>query len=80
MSFVNHNLHRQQMLKQLGIEQLPPLVLGSKDMQPESESNVDAHTVVMPVPGRKCPACLSKGETVWVIPGKCCPACGTPVN
>ena len=34
----------------------------------------------MPVPGRKCPNCLSKGDTVWVIPGKCCPECGTEVN
>ncbi|KAF2808557.1 uncharacterized protein BDZ99DRAFT_464422 [Mytilinidion resinicola] len=34
----------------------------------------------MPVPGRRCPACLEKGETVWVIQGKCCPECGTPVN
>ena len=34
----------------------------------------------MPVPGRKCPTCLSRGQTVWVIPGKCCPQCGTPVD
>ena len=32
------------------------------------------------VPGRKCPACAAKGQTVWVISGKCCPQCGTPVN
>ena len=32
------------------------------------------------VPGRKCPACAAKGQTVWVIPGKCCPQCETPVN
>jgi hypothetical protein len=32
------------------------------------------------VPGRRCPACLERGDTVWVIPGKCCPVCGTPVN
>ncbi|KAH7123725.1 hypothetical protein B0J11DRAFT_435571 [Dendryphion nanum] len=36
--------------------------------------------VTMPVPGRRCPACLERGDTVWVIPGKCCPQCGTPVN
>ena len=37
--------------------------------------------VSYPVPGKKCPRCLSEdGETVWVIPGKCCPQCGTPVN
>ncbi|KAF2682860.1 hypothetical protein K458DRAFT_306573 [Lentithecium fluviatile CBS 122367] len=34
----------------------------------------------MPVPSRRCPACLERGQTVWVIPGKCCPECGTPVN
>ncbi|KAF1828837.1 hypothetical protein BDW02DRAFT_511357 [Decorospora gaudefroyi] len=34
----------------------------------------------MPVPGRRCPACLERGDTVWVIPGKACPQCGTPVN
>ena len=33
-----------------------------------------------PVPGRRCPACLERGDTVWVIPGKCCPVCGTPVS
>lgn len=33
-----------------------------------------------PVPGRRCPSCLERGDTVWVIPGKCCPQCGTPVN
>jgi len=33
-----------------------------------------------PVPGRRCPSCLDKGETVWVIPGKDCPQCGTSVN
>ncbi|OCL09025.1 hypothetical protein AOQ84DRAFT_354202 [Glonium stellatum] len=31
------------------------------------------HTKDVPVPGRRCPACLEKGETVWVIPGKDCP-------
>ncbi|KAF1999404.1 hypothetical protein P154DRAFT_231512 [Amniculicola lignicola CBS 123094] len=34
----------------------------------------------VPVPGRRCPCCLEKGDTVWVIPGKCCPQCGTPVH
>jgi len=33
-----------------------------------------------PVPGRRCPSCLEKGDTVWVIPGKNCPVCGTPVT
>ncbi|EUC31241.1 hypothetical protein COCVIDRAFT_39373 [Bipolaris victoriae FI3] len=34
----------------------------------------------MPVPGRRCPACLERGDTVWVVPGKNCHECGTPVN
>ncbi|KAF1969137.1 hypothetical protein BU23DRAFT_557834 [Bimuria novae-zelandiae CBS 107.79] len=41
--------------------------------------DMDGVTTV-PVPGRRCPACLERGQTVWVIPGKCCPTCGTPVN
>jgi len=35
--------------------------------------------VLLQVPGRRCPACLSRGQTVWVIPGKYCPQCGTEV-
>lgn len=43
---------------------------------------LDSYSLVklMPVPGRRCPACLERGLTVWVIPGKCYPQCGTPVN
>jgi hypothetical protein len=33
-----------------------------------------------PTPGRRCPSCLEKGDSVWVIPGQSCPICGTPVN
>jgi hypothetical protein len=33
-----------------------------------------------PTPGRRCPACLERGDTVWVIPGNSCIICGTPVN
>ncbi|RMZ66837.1 zinc finger transcription factor ace1 [Pyrenophora seminiperda CCB06] len=40
----------------------------------------DEGITTVPVPGRRCPACLERGDTVWVIPGKCCPQCGTPVN
>lgn len=32
------------------------------------------------VPARRCPACLERGQTVWVVPGKDCPQCGTPVS
>lgn len=32
------------------------------------------------VPGRRCPSCMSRGQTIWVIPGKRCPQCGTEVN
>ncbi|KAF2186936.1 hypothetical protein K469DRAFT_570978 [Zopfia rhizophila CBS 207.26] len=42
--------------------------------------NTDEGVRTLPVPGRRCPACLERGETIWVIPGKCCPQCGTPVN
>ena len=43
-------------------------------------SGSDEGVITNPVPGRRCPACLERGDTVWVIPGKCCPQCGTPVN
>ncbi|KAF2650153.1 hypothetical protein K491DRAFT_148458 [Lophiostoma macrostomum CBS 122681] len=42
--------------------------------------NESGGVTTMPVPGRRCPCCLERGDTVWVIPGKCCPVCGTPVN
>ncbi|ORY14506.1 hypothetical protein BCR34DRAFT_479303 [Clohesyomyces aquaticus] len=42
--------------------------------------NDGAGITTVPVPGRRCPACLERGDTVWVIPGKCCPVCGTPVS
>jgi len=32
------------------------------------------------VPGKRCPACQSRGQTIWVIPGKRCPQCGHEVN
>jgi len=44
-------------------------------------ANIDRPNLRMiPVPGRKCPVCLAKGQTVWVVPGKRCPKCGTEVN
>lgn len=48
-------------------------VVDSTLPRPEGETQ-------LPVPGRRCPSCLERGDTVWVIPGKCCPVCGTPVN
>ena len=45
-----------------------------------SPASPPSEPVNQQVPGRKCPTCLGKGQTVWVIPGKCCPQCGTPVN
>nr|POF12889.1 hypothetical protein CFP56_10039 [Quercus suber] len=33
-----------------------------------------------PVPGRRCPDCFRKGQTVWVLPGKKCSQCGTIVK
>ncbi len=47
----------------------------SKPVQPMPDP-----IITMPVPGRRCPRCLERGQTVWVIPGKCCPQCGTEVN
>ncbi|KAL0257252.1 hypothetical protein SLS55_008062 [Diplodia seriata] len=76
-----NNIRRHEILERLGIEQLPALMPGQEhpDVEPE-ERRPEVPLVMLPVPGRKCPSCLAKGETVWVIPGKCCPACGTPVN
>ncbi|KAF2146514.1 uncharacterized protein K452DRAFT_294082 [Aplosporella prunicola CBS 121167] len=78
-NFTN-NVRRQEILERLGIEQLPPLMPGEEYAHAEPERGGSVPMVMLPVPGRKCPACLAKGETVWVIPGKCCPQCGTPVN
>ncbi|RMY56976.1 hypothetical protein D0865_03363 [Hortaea werneckii] len=77
-----YNTQRRETLCRLGIEQLPAIM---------DEPEWDNHQPVqffphglpvrtMPVPGRRCPACLSRGQTVWVIPGKRCPQCGTEVN
>ncbi|CZT22848.1 uncharacterized protein RCC_08554 [Ramularia collo-cygni] len=33
-----------------------------------------------PVPGRKCPNCLARGQTYWVAYGKRCAQCGTEIN
>jgi hypothetical protein len=40
----------------------------------------DAGVTQHPVPGRRCPNCLEKGDTVWVIPVNNCPQCTTPVK
>jgi len=59
----------------------PSLVLFT-DPTPTTPTPNDGNSGIkdVPVPGKRCPACFEKGETVWVIPGKCCPDCGTPVN
>jgi hypothetical protein len=36
--------------------------------------------VFLAVPGRRCPACLERGFTVWTVPGNNCSQCGTPVH
>ncbi|KAK7542867.1 uncharacterized protein J3D65DRAFT_665185 [Phyllosticta citribraziliensis] len=79
MSF--NNIHRQQILERLGIEQLPALLPGEEmPFFDPDETRSEIPIISLPVPGRKCPACLAKGEVVWVIPGKCCPQCGTPLQ
>ena len=32
------------------------------------------------VPGRRCPACLERGDSSWTIPGRCCKICGGVVR
>ncbi|KAK4981703.1 hypothetical protein LTR66_002246 [Elasticomyces elasticus] len=75
------NFGRYEILRRLGIEQLPALVAAEEPVDEVSDGpfpNIPLTT--MPVPGRRCPACALKGQTVWVIPGKRCPQCGTPVR
>ncbi|KAF1989831.1 hypothetical protein K402DRAFT_418536 [Aulographum hederae CBS 113979] len=47
-----------------------PMPLGDAEMapcqMPDADLSMDAPcSSVMPVPGRKCPNCLAKGNTVW---------------
>ncbi|KAF2835559.1 hypothetical protein M501DRAFT_1060835 [Patellaria atrata CBS 101060] len=73
---------RNEIMARLGIEQLPVLIAADPDDENtwEQLQQPAPMTQMMTVPGRKCPNCLAKGQTVWVIPGKCCPECGVPVN
>jgi len=64
----------------LGGSEDNPEVDGPNGGTSDSEQDGDGKPTQNPVPGRRCPACLERGDTVWVIPGKCCPQCGTPVN
>ncbi|KAF2459859.1 hypothetical protein BDY21DRAFT_336688 [Lineolata rhizophorae] len=63
-------------LEQLSGQAIP---VNSAEIQWDESPN-DNPTTNYTVPGRKCPNCLAKGQTVWVIKGKCCPQCGTVVN
>ncbi|EMC93663.1 hypothetical protein BAUCODRAFT_248537 [Baudoinia panamericana UAMH 10762] len=75
---------RYDKLRRLGIELLPAIVTSPLDdaslRRMPIPSASDLPVRMMPVPGRRCPRCLAKGQTIWVIPGKKCPACGTEVN
>ncbi|QIW98169.1 hypothetical protein AMS68_003687 [Peltaster fructicola] len=77
---MTYDLHRLDTLSRLGIEQLPEISIdGCEDFtKPHIGPLLAIRT--RPVPGRKCPNCLSRGQTVWVIPGKRCPQCGHEVN
>ncbi|KAK5174107.1 uncharacterized protein LTR77_001187 [Saxophila tyrrhenica] len=82
---MTYNSRQRETLHRLGIKQLP--TLQASRYTPELDDPFRSTFVIgdlpvrtMPVPGRRCPACAAKGETVWVIPGKRCPQCGTQVN
>ncbi|KAI6791227.1 hypothetical protein KC366_g1564 [Hortaea werneckii] len=77
-----YNTQRRETLCRLGIEQLPAIMDEPEwdNHQPVQGFPHGLPVRTMPVPGRRCPACLSRGQTVWVIPGKRCPQCGTEVN
>ncbi|KAJ9633937.1 hypothetical protein H2199_009186 [Coniosporium tulheliwenetii] len=79
---MSSNIRRRDLLERLGIEQLSALEAAYDPVDWFLDGSQADHPfrTVMTVPGRKCPACLAKGDTVWVILGKCCPQCGTPVN
>ncbi|GAB7364072.1 hypothetical protein MBLNU230_g4625t1 [Neophaeotheca triangularis] len=71
-----YNVHRFATLERLGIEQLPALV-----PDPEFEFFSTALAIrERPVPGKRCPQCAARGQTIWVIPGKRCPQCRAEVN
>lgn len=93
----SYRQRRYEILRKLGIEQLPVLRMSDAPNHTSTANLGDLPIRTMPVspishlhmvsvltndqvPGRKCPTCLTKGNTVWVIPGKRCPQCGTQVN
>ncbi|KAF7186333.1 hypothetical protein HII31_12408 [Pseudocercospora fuligena] len=84
---MSYNSQRFETLLRLGIEQLPPSErrrsidsVASSDSGYDSTCNYNIPLREQPVPGKRCPACLGRGQTVWVIPGKRCPQCGVEVN
>ncbi|KAL9534668.1 hypothetical protein SMMN14_00322 [Sphaerulina musiva] len=86
---MTYNAQREERLRRLGIEQLPPLTACSSFESDTSTCSLIAETSSLtigmsgvrerPVPGKKCPSCISRGQTIWVIQGKRCPQCGTEV-
>ncbi|KAJ9623552.1 hypothetical protein H2203_005814 [Taxawa tesnikishii (nom. ined.)] len=78
---MSQNFLRHQILASLGIEQLPTLIAQDEPMDDSLEAPLSIPSMItLPIPGKKCPACAAKGQTVWVIPGKQCPQCRTEVN
>ncbi|KAK4635666.1 hypothetical protein CLAFUW4_00958 [Fulvia fulva] len=77
---MSYNQQRHEMLRKLQIEQLPTLYAPTEmeeHYHPFGESLPIRSK--MPVPGKRCPNCLRRGQTIWVIPGKRCSQCGTEV-
>ncbi|KAM0714886.1 hypothetical protein Q7P37_009351 [Cladosporium fusiforme] len=84
---MTYSTRRYDALCRLGVEQLPSLAIDEHRRSGAEQfggmSNpLQGHLPLrgVPVPGRRCPCCLQRGQTVWVIPGKKCPQCGTEVN
>ena len=52
------------------------------DFDPSTEDDLDTgdefEDTDLPMPGVRCPKCLTKGVEQWVLPGKHCPRCNTP--
>ena len=44
----------------------------------DEDSSDDLEDTDLPMPGVRCPKCLTKGVEQWVLPGKHCPRCNTP--
>ncbi|KAF2172503.1 hypothetical protein M409DRAFT_17737 [Zasmidium cellare ATCC 36951] len=81
---MSYSPEQHAILLSLGIEQLPAVLCSPQDDEVELElaqTFTDTPPIRrMPVPGKRCPDCLNRGQVVWVIPGKKCQKCGREVN